>query len=131
MKRLWIVLLLAACTHVTPEQRIAAAQPVWCEEAKDCELKWTRAVQWLVENSHWKIRTATENLLTTEGPFDKTFLSYEITKLYVNHGVYEIRFKAGCHDFGLGCNPDVTQATASFKQFVNGDSTHVASLFRY
>lgn len=119
MKRLLLALLLVACAHVTPEQKIAAATPVWCD-AKDCEVKWARATQWLVENSHWQIRIATEEMLTTEGPYGQTFLAYVITKLPVNHGVYEIRFRAGCVNQGLGCHPDATQAEASFKQYVNG-----------
>lgn len=118
MKRLLLALLLVACAHVTPEQRVAAAQPVWCY-AKDCEVKWARATQWLQDNSHWRISTVTETMLATEGPYGKTFLAYEITKFPVNHGVYEIRFRAGCVNQGLGCHPDVTQAEASFKQYVN------------
>lgn len=121
MKRLWIALLLMACAHVTPEQRVAASQPIWCD-AKDCEVKWARATQWLQDNSHWKIRNATETLLTTEGPLGSTFTAYEVTKFPVNHGVYEIRFRAGCVNQGLGCHPDITQATAAFKQFVNAAS---------
>lgn len=113
-----------ACAHVTPEQQVAAAQQVTCSSKDDCELRWARATKWLQDNSHWKLRTVTESLLTTEGPNGQTFTAYEVSKFPMGNGTYEIQFKAGCNNMGLGCHPSIVGATASFKRYVmTGDMT--------
>jgi hypothetical protein len=118
------ILTSLACAHVTPEQQLAASQQVTCSSKDDCELKWARATKWLQDNSHWKLRTVTESLLTTEGPNGQTFTAYEVSKFPMGNGTYEIQFKAGCHNMGLGCHPSIVGATASFKRFVaTGDIT--------
>src|SRR5713226_5379780 len=100
-----------ACAHVTPEQQVAAAQQVTCSSKDDCELKWARATKWLQDNSHWKLRTVTETLLTTEGPNGEVFTAYEVSKFPMGNGTYEIQFKAGCSNKGLGCHPSIVGAT--------------------
>lgn len=122
MRLSWIVIvgvvLTIACSHATPEQRMAAAQQVTCSGKDDCELKWARATKWLQDNSHWKLRLVSESILTTEGPNGQVLTAYEVNKFPLGNGVYEIQFKAGCSSEGLGCHPSTVTATASFKRYV-------------
>jgi hypothetical protein len=113
-----IVSAVTACTHVTPEQQLAASQQVTCSGQADCELKWARATKWLQDNSYWKLRTVTESVLTTEGPNGRVNTAYEVNKFPLGNGVYEIQFKAGCSNKGLGCHPSTVAATASFKRYL-------------
>lgn len=122
MKFRFVFLTLVAavgCAHMTPQEQLDAAREVTCNSKDDCELKWARATKWLQDNSYWKLRTVTENLLTTEGPMDRTNTAYEVNKFPKGDGVYEIQFKAGCSNKGLGCYPKVGKATASFKRYVS------------
>ncbi len=112
------IVVASGCAHVTPEQQAAASLQVTCTGKDDCELKWARATKWLQDNSHWKLRTVTESVLTTEGPNGEVFTAYEVNKFPLGDGGYEIQFKAGCSNKGLGCHPSIVGATASFKQYV-------------
>jgi hypothetical protein len=108
---------------MTPQEQIDAAREVTCNTKEDCELKWARATKWIQDNSYWKLRTVTDNLLTTEGPMNEVYTAYEVTKFPKGDSVYEIQFKAGCHNMGLGCHPSIGKATASFKRYVaTGDT---------
>jgi hypothetical protein len=120
-----LIVSVAACAHITPEQQATASQQVTCSGQADCELKWARATKWLQDNSYWKLRTVTESVLTTEGPNGRTNTAYEVNKFPLGNGAYEIQFKAGCSNKGLGCYPSIVGATASFKRYVmTGDVTN-------
>lgn len=99
-----------------------AAHPLRCEGPAACEKMWADAVRWIQDNSHWKIRTATDILLTTEGPERTVLPAYEVSKYPLGGGAYEIRFRAGCYEaagFG-GCSPSVLEVTASFTSALLG-----------
>lgn len=112
------MLCSVGCAKMTPQDRLDAAQQVTCSSKDDCELKWARATKWLQDNSAWKLRTVTDNVLTTEGPNGEVTTAYEVTKFPLGGGTYEIQFKAGCVNQGLGCHPSIGKATASFKNYV-------------
>lgn len=114
-------LILASCETMTPVQRSAmetnAAMQVTCSGQQDCEMKWARALDWVQRNSHWKLRSATDMLISTEGPLDTTYAAFEVTKFPIGNGTYEIRFRAGCGNI-FGCVPSIKQLTADFKTTV-------------
>ncbi len=116
-------LVLAACATMTPQQQAElkseAARPITCSTKDDCEVKWARALRWVQDHSRWKIRNATESLITTEGPFDSTDAAFSITKLATDGGVYEIEFRAGCGNI-FGCVPSILELSASFNRSVGG-----------
>jgi hypothetical protein len=89
-----------------------------CTAGEDCELKWSRAMDWLQRNSCWKLRNVTDSLITTEGPFNTQSAAFEITKFPRGGGVYEIRFRAGCGN-PFGCSPSIKKLTANFNLFVS------------
>lgn len=116
-----VALVLTGCATVDPATQAAqdanAAMQVTCDNAEDCELKWARALQWVQENSRWKLRNVTDSLITTEGPLSTPSPAYEVTKFPLGGGRYEIRFRAGCGNI-FGCVPSIKEVTASFNAFV-------------
>jgi len=106
-----------------PAERVAywqeeAAKPVTCNAGKDCELKWSRCLEWVQSNSHWKLRNVNDFIITTEGPLDTGYPSYSITKKPEPDGSYSINFSGGCGV--LGCYTDMRYLKAHFVNFING-----------
>ena len=98
-------------------QRVANS-PIYCSDADDCEVKWGRAILWVSQNSHWKIRNQSDNLITTEGPFDSVYAAYCINKVPLGKGKYRIMMRAGCGN-PFGCVPSTLQLKANFVEFVS------------
>lgn len=128
-----LISLLVGCTSMDnwgmSPQQIAevernAAMSVTCDGASDCELKWARALDWVQRNSRWKLRVATEMVITTEGPLDTTDAAFEITKYPRGGGHYEIRFRAGCGNV-FGCVPSLKQLQADFNVSVMGHAAQI------
>ena len=114
---------IAACTTMTPAQQAEtqrqAARPVTCTVA-DCEVKWGRALQWVLNNSAYKIQNQSESLLTTMGPLpDDPRPAFTISKIAQGDGRYVIDFRAGCDNM-FGCVPTLVESRASFVQAVMG-----------
>jgi PBP1b-binding outer membrane lipoprotein LpoB len=101
-----------------------AAKPIICQNKKDCELKWERAVAWVVSNSEWKIQTQTDNLIQTFGPEeDSTSTAFLISKVPLSNGRYQITITADCGRRGL-CIPERTWAKAMFGRYVSQKSSN-------
>jgi len=95
-----LLCLFTACAlgAPSPVEREIASRPLTCTKGDDCELRWARALAWVTHNSHWKLRTATEAVITTEGPLDDIWLAYTVLKTPLWNGEYEITFQAGVRD---------------------------------
>ena len=70
--------------------------PLYCHGAGDCEVKWGRALGWVLDNSSWKIRHESYQLITTEGLPDDPRLSYRAHKVHLGEGRYRILLRVGC-----------------------------------
>lgn len=122
--RVWIaaVLLgsLTGCPVRTDPALLAAAnEPVLCQKGDDCDMKWSRAQQWVLKNSNWKLQTATDMLLQTfNGPAEATESSFTVSRVARGNGVSEILFESGCGNW-IGCIPDGLTLKARFVRFVN------------
>ena len=122
-------LLLTGCT--TPQQRLEfamqrleidrqAARPVTCTAGEDCEVKWGRALQWVLDNSAYKLQTQSDALLSTFGPFpNDPRPAYSISKVATGGGNYVIDFRGGCDNI-FGCQPTLLEGKASFVGAVMG-----------
>jgi hypothetical protein len=131
MKRLIVLtgacLSLAGCVTATPEQQTAlavqAARPVTCQGAEDCEVKWSKATQWVLNHSGYKIRSQSDTMIATMGPLpsDPT-AAFTITKLAQGAGLYTFDFRGGCDNI-FGCIPSLVQSKASFVTEVMGDAS--------
>jgi membrane-associated protease RseP (regulator of RpoE activity) len=118
---------LVGCAH--PEfdaaQAAAAARTqnvrITCADAADCSVKWGRALQWVSQTSFYKIRIATDSLITTEGPIDdvgySTKSALTINKMPLGDGSAEISFQSGCAN-EFGCVPTHEMLLASFADYV-------------
>ena len=99
-----------------------ATKEIRCEAGSDCEMKWSRVTQWLLDNSDWKLRNVTDTLITTEGPLDTAKPAYEVVRMPAGDGkTYLIRMRAGCGE-GHDCTQLVLQKKISFGAFVRGET---------
>jgi hypothetical protein len=95
----------------------SAGRVIACTAGPDCEYKWSRAMQWLQQNSSWKFRTVTDTLLTTEGPLDTAKPAFEVTKIPQGDGRnYQVAMRAWC---GAGnCEDLILRLRSNFNDFV-------------
>lgn len=124
MKKTMIALLCAAAAgcasqdQVSSETMSRAVAPLTCARRAQCNVWWQRAQVWVSNHSAYKIRTVTDSIIQTEGPYaSRRDLAYEITKTPNNDGSATIGFAAHCNNM-LGCLPNPWEAGADFKQFV-------------
>lgn len=90
---------LSAPPQIAPET-LASAQhdaqkPILC--SSDCADKWALAQQWIADNSHWRIQTITDSLITTYGPEDGNSLpAYTVKRIPIDGKSYQITFDVIC-----------------------------------
>jgi PDZ domain len=116
--------LCGCAPRMTAQQQAAvqaeAARPVGCFGADDCQVKWSRALLWVKNNSAYKFQQATDSLISTMGPLpDDPRPAYTITKIANGGGRFTFDFDGGCDNM-FGCVPSLLEAKASFVAFVMG-----------
>lgn len=127
-----IPILLIGCStvHLSEEQKMnlsnLANKPVYCEGGDDCEIKWGRAITWVLQNSYWKIKVQSDSLITTEGPLNTVYAAYQVQKVPLGNNKYLIDMRLGCGN-PFGCVPSVLELKASFVQFVAGYDSQQAT----
>jgi hypothetical protein len=112
---------LAGCL-TTQEAEQPPIPSTKCKQGQDCDAKWSRAVEWVSQNSAYKIQTQTDALIQTySGTIDEgdTGLSMTVTKAALGQpGEYEIVARMGCAN-PLGCFPEPRAALVQFAAFVS------------
>lgn len=112
---------LAKAPKVTPEILAEAARPVTCDSPDDCEVKWGRALQWVLNNSAYKIQTQTDMMISTYGPEANSPLpAFTVNRVPKGGGVYEFNWRAACNNM-FGCSPNLTLAKAAFVRAIMDD----------
>ena len=116
---------LSACATMSPAEQAAmtieAERPITCSGGADCELKWGRSLQWVLNNCTYKIQTQSEAMISTMGPLpDDPSPAFTITKTSDGHGGYVIDFRGGCDNM-FGCQPSLLDSKASFARAVLRD----------
>lgn len=118
-------MFLSACATMSVAERARlteiAGTSIYCQGKDDCEVKWGRAILWVSNNSHWKIRNQTDSLITTEGPFDSLYAAYSVNKVPLGNAKYQIIMKLGCGNM-FGCVPKVLVLKADFVKSVLGNT---------
>jgi hypothetical protein len=114
--------LLAACDSSTPEQRAQwehdAARPMVCSNALQCEVMWSRALEFVQHFSECRIVSATKYAIVTAKPkFPDTHYGYTITRIHNADGTQQLAIKLDCEN-GLGCDPPPAKAFADFHNYV-------------
>jgi len=93
-----------------------------CTSKNECDMKWGRALAWVSQNSTFKVRLATDSIITTEGPIDefgyRTLSTFIINKVPLAGGTYRIEFSSGCLSTA-GCVPSHNELFASFGAYVD------------
>jgi hypothetical protein len=110
------------CSPITTEPLMAASRPVTCSVGRDCEVKWSRTIEWLQRNSSWKFDVVTDVLITTAGPGNTTKPAFEITKSPTESvGTDRIQIRVFCSQgvAGIfGCDPPAEQLAQSFVDYL-------------
>lgn len=115
-----LVMTSCASKPTDPVLLAAANRQITCSQGADCDAKWSRAVQWVLVNSSWKIQVQTDQMIQTFGPGDSgTNSAFVITKAANMSGSYDINFRSACGN-PLGCFPSSTELRASFNNAVIG-----------
>lgn len=110
-----IAVTLSGCTVATTAG--GADRVITCTTGSDCDEKWSRAMQWLQQNSSSKV-TATPTQLTTEASLDAAKPTFEVTKVAEDDSQqsYRITMRAWC---AAGDCPDlVARLRTSFNDYV-------------
>lgn len=95
----------------------ASTSPViTCTAGPQCDQMWSRAMQWLGENSSWKV-TSTDMLLTTEGPPTTEKPAFEVTKAAADDGrTFQITMRAWCGEGN--CDALIQRLRTDFTAYV-------------
>ena len=94
-----------------PDSRV-----ITCAAGADCDAKWSRAMQWLQQNSSWKVQTQSDMSVTTEGP-DTGKPAFEVTKGARDNGTFRMSMRAWCGE-GEDCERLIGRLGRSFNDYV-------------
>lgn len=116
------IMLLAACATNSPEREayiagVKASTPT-CAEAKTCEVKWSAARSWLLDNSKMKLQHVTNDYMATFNSTDDMTVVYSVNKSAAADGSYKIVASAGCEN-PFGCYQDPWRMVKEFNDAVN------------
>lgn len=104
---------------VAPEVVQAANTPMVCQDKAQCDLYWQRAQYWLSTNSHFKIQSATDAVITTFGPQRYGGeLAYSVRKEVSPTGGATIHIVAMCDSPKFGCFEHPLSAIARAKTYI-------------
>jgi hypothetical protein len=110
------------CGPITTEPLMAASLPVLCATGRDCDIKWSRAIEWLQKNSAWKFDVVTNVLITTEGPGNTTKPAFEVTRAATEiEGTDRIQIRVFCSQgrSGIfGCEPPADSLAQQFADYL-------------
>lgn len=92
--------------------------PLTCKDKADCDSKWSKTQAYIVQNSKWKIKIATDTIIQTEGPFDQMQLAYSATKSINSNGSGDITVQAACGNY-FACEQSPKEAIIHLKRNIN------------
>jgi hypothetical protein len=81
---------------VTDQNAIALAkEPVYCDGADECKIKWERAVNYVSQHSGYRFQTMTDTFAQTPAPQGSTQITTTLRKEPVGGGRYRIADTGG------------------------------------
>ena len=104
---------------------VAAPDIIGCTAGADCDAKWARAKQWVLDNSKYpvKVDTETEISTVTRTRFNDPGLIVTVNRFARHDGTFAITLRVGCGMLVGPCKPSVGQAQESFARYVTLSST--------
>lgn len=89
-----------------------------CKTDRDCEMKWSAARNWVLNNSGWKIQHLTNDFIETYNAVGGSpRIAVRVTKEPLTEGGYKLVVKTWCDNI-FGCVPDAWDAAISFNREV-------------
>lgn len=124
------VLLSGCASAPSPAEDAAmrkdAVRDVSCAGQNECAVKWGRAVQWVLDNSAFRIQIQTDNLIQTAGPLpDQVELAVVVSKVPLGNDRYRFELRGGCNNM-FGCSPSLDYAKAYFVRQVEDNQKYQA-----
>jgi hypothetical protein len=103
----------------------ASPDIIGCTAGADCEAKWARAKQWVLDNSKYpvKVDTDAEISTVTRTGFNDPGLIVTVNRFARHDGTFVITLRVGCGMLVGPCKPSVSQAQESFARYVTLSST--------
>ena len=129
MPRLLVTLIITALTgcaapaKVDPAKRAELARSeMVCVTQRECEIKWSTARKWVLDNSGYKIKTLTDDFLETYNPIGgSSYIGVRLNKVPRQAGGYRIEAHIWCDNM-FGCNPDSTDAALDLVRKTNAST---------
>lgn len=131
MRRLLILIgTVSALTGCVSSQEVDAwrseaerTTPV-CQGDDDCQVKWSAARRWVLNNAGTKIQNYGADYFDTYNPLpDSPNLAAQVSKEALGSGKYAITAKLWCNNM-FGCQPNAWKALVDFNRTVNAASPH-------
>ena len=124
-------LVVSGCVTPNPAAnaalQAAASRPVTCSSKADCDAKWSRAIEWVKENSEYKFQSVSDYVIQTMGPLpDDASPAFTITRVSNPDGSASFNFDGGCDNM-FGCVPSMLEEQASFVDFIMGAPAKTAA----
>jgi hypothetical protein len=103
----------------------AAPDIIGCTAGADCDAKWARAKQWVLDNSKYPVKVDTEAEISTvtRTRFNDPGLIVTVNRFARHDGTFVITLRVGCGMLVGPCKPSVGQAQESFARYVTLSST--------
>lgn len=117
---------MAGCVSqqsVDAERHFESTIPT-CSGAKDCEIKWAAARQWLLSNMTMKLQHYAPDYMETFNPVDEG-IGGRVTKDPVDDTTYKITVAISCA--GFTCLGSMTKIKQSFNDKLNGQAMPAAT----
>jgi hypothetical protein len=112
--------LLAGCATQPSYYSVPTAAAPTCQGKEDCELRWTRAVQWINANSRLSIRMMNDTVIETHAGFgDASALTgFRVTRVPLGDGKYQLQIDAACANVFI-CVPPPNDAALRLMTYIN------------
>jgi hypothetical protein len=116
--------ILSGCfAMVTDQNAIAQAkEPVYCDGADECEIKWHRALNYGSQHSDYRFQTMTDSFAQTPAPRGSTQIATTLRKESLGGGRYRIAIQLVCGNSSIAgtlCESWLLGYIVAFKQSVN------------
>lgn len=119
-----LLVLLAGCALTPPEvadasRRTAIATIPKCNSDKECEVKWSAARAWVLQNAGWKIQHVTSDYIETYNAIGgSTSIAVRVIKEPLQNGSYRFNATIWCDNM-WGCIPEKWEALKNMHAYIN------------
>jgi hypothetical protein len=116
-----LLICLCACGAGNIELKRAQFQSTipTCSSDKECEIKWSAARSWVLNNSYWKIQHITNDFIETYNPTSYSpGIAVRVVKEPMGQSGYRLIVNVWCNN-PLGCHPNAWDAAIDFNRYVN------------